>query len=145
MTTKWFFLLIFLCSINPVVANANRDEGMTPAEGFFIPKGDATRGKKSFADLKCTACHWVANEADLSKGPVAEKLGPMLGSKQAAYAKGWLLNSIVSPSHTIAIQSDGQSDNSELSRMGDFREVMTVKQLFDIVEYLKSVGEPKNT
>ena len=119
---------------------ASRDEGMNPADGFFLPDGDPKAGKQAFAQLKCTSCHWIANDLKLSE-PVAEKPGPVLGFSQANYAPGWLANSIVSPSHTIALNSDGMAENSELSRMGDFTETMTVRQLIDVVAYLRSLGE----
>ena len=123
-------------------AYSNKDEGMTPANGFFLPQGDAAAGKKAFANLKCTACHWVQNEADLNV-PAAEKPGPLLGPKQAGYSPGWIANSIVSPSHTIAWDSNGEAENSELSRMGDFKDTMTVRQLIDLVAYVRSLGPEK--
>ena len=126
------------------LSHADRDEGMTPAEGFFLPKGNPEAGKKAFVRLKCTSCHWVQNEMDLSQ-PVTAKAGPMLGDQQARYSAGWITNSIVSPSHTIALDSNGKAENSELSRMGDFTEVMTVRQLIDIVAYIQSLDDRKNS
>ena len=64
----------------------------------------------------------------------------MLGPKQAAYAPGWIANSIVSPSHTIARNFEGEYEEGELSRMGDFSDVMTVRQMIDLVAYIKSLG-----
>lgn len=132
--------LILLLILAPALTLfANRDENMEPAEGFFLQKGDVAAGEKAFADLKCTACHWVANNTDL-KPPVAQKWGPMLGYKQAGYAEGWIANSIVSPSHTISRNFEGKYEDEELSRMGDFTEVMTVRQMIDLVAYIKSLG-----
>ncbi|MBI3312829.1 MAG: cytochrome c [Candidatus Omnitrophica bacterium] len=136
-----FFLFILIFSGSGFAA-IDRDEGMAPADGFFLPEGDGVRGKKAFMDLKCTSCHWVQNELNLS-APVAEKSGPILGTKQAAYAPGWIANSITSPSHTIGFDTDGQADESDLSRMGDFTETMTVRQMIDLVAYIKSLGEEK--
>ncbi len=122
---------------------ANHDEGMHPANGFFLPDGNPEAGKKAFTRLKCTSCHWVQNEVDLSQ-PVTQKIGPMLGGKQAKYSAGWIANSLISPSHAIVWDSDGQAENSELSRMGDFTETMTVREMIDIVAYIRSLGKPSD-
>lgn len=133
-------LFLFSLLIISSLSFANRDENMQPADGLFIPYGDPVAGEKAFTELKCTSCHWVQNKANLNP-PVAEKIGPVLGKKQAGYAAGWIANSIISPSHTIAVDSNGESDGSELSRMGDFTETMTVRQMIDIVAYIKSLDK----
>lgn len=133
------FLAAFLM-VSGVCFGINRDEKMQPADGFFLPQGDPAAGEKAFSELKCNSCHWVQNNVDLNP-PVAEKLGPVLGKKQAGYAAGWIANSIISPSHTIAAGTDGQAEGSDLSLMGDFTEEMTVRQMIDIVAYIKSLGE----
>ena len=71
-------LMIFCFTKSPLFAN--RDEGMAPADGFFLPQGNAKTGEQAFGRLKCNSCHWVQNNIDLNV-PVAEKVGPMLGSK----------------------------------------------------------------
>lgn len=143
-TFSLFLLLVWASFLGlPFAYAKNRDEGMTPVHGLYVPKGNPEAGRKAFQDMKCTACHWVANDAELSQGgPVADKPGPLLGPKQAAFSRGWLADSIIAPSHTIAPHSNGVSDQSELSRMGDFTETMTVRQLIDIVAYLRSLKQP---
>jgi cytochrome c2 len=137
----WAFLLsLFLFQ---GVSFANRDKGLEPAKYFFIPKGDTIEGQKAFTELKCTTCHQTADHANVTP-PVAAKIGPTLGMTQAEYPSGWIANSIVSPSHTIALDSDGQSEGSQLSRMPDFTSVMTVRQLIDIIAYIKSQGDIKS-
>ncbi len=135
-------VVIFIIAGFSMPAYANRDKGMNPAQGFFLPEGNAEAGKKAFAHLKCSSCHWVRNEIDL-KEPVAEKTGPMLGPRQAKYSRGWIANSIVSPSHTVVYDSDGYAEGSDLSRMGDFTQVMTVREMIDIVAYIRSLDDSK--
>ncbi len=132
----FFMMILIVCGL----CYANRDENMEPAEGFFLPKGNPAAGLKAFTELKCSACHWVENNIDLDP-PVSEKAGPMLGHKQAEYSAGWIANSIVSPSHTIAANFDGEIEESDLSRMGDYSEIMTIRQMIDIVAYIKSLGD----
>ncbi|OGW72733.1 MAG: hypothetical protein A2Y02_03135 [Omnitrophica bacterium GWA2_52_12] len=130
--------LALLFTASPAVW-AGKDEGMHPASGFFIPDGDAVKGRAAFERLKCATCHRVEKDAALAP-PVAAKEAPKLGKKQGHYSRGWIANSIVSPSHTVAWDSDGQADDSDLSRMGDFTEAMTVRELIDLVAYIKSLG-----
>lgn len=140
MLRKNPLLFLMLISLFGTPALANRDDNMVPAHGFFLPKGDIAAGKKAFADLKCNTCHSVKNAPDL-ESTVKVKAAPELGKRQAHYSRGWIANSIVSPSHTIVYDSDGMAPDSELSRMGDFTETMTVRQLIDLVEYIKSLDK----
>lgn len=135
----YFFLGLFLIT-GGLAFTDGRDAGMEPADGFFLPKGNPEAGEKAFADLKCNACHWVQNNTNF-KPPVALRVGPTLGKKQADYAPGWIANSIVSPSHTIAVNSGGQAEGSELSEMGDFTETMSLRQLIDVVAYIEALGD----
>lgn len=116
----------------------NRDEGMQPAEGMFLPEGDAKAGREAYLLLKCNACHAVYN--DNLPAPVSEKTGPVLGLAQMDYALGWLASAIVTPSHTLSTGEAGLSEGGQQSRMGDFSETMTVRQLIDILAYLKSAA-----
>lgn len=132
-------LILFLGWIGYLFAG--RDEGMAPADGFFLPKGSAEDGRKAFNHLKCSACHWAANDMQVPD-PITAKAGPMLGPKQAAYAPGWIANSIVSPSHTIARNSEpGKTEGGELSRMPDFSQTMTVRELIDLIAYIQSLKQ----
>ncbi len=129
-------LIFLLCASQPLFAD--RDEGMTPADGFFLSQGSPEAGREAFVRLKCAACHWVQNETEFGN-PVTRRTGPMLGWQQARYAPGWLANSFVSPSHTISMHSSEEMKDDELSRMPDFKEIMTVREMMDIVAYLRSL------
>lgn len=120
---------------------ANRDQNMEPAEMFFLPKGDAAAGRKAFKDINCLTCHHVAGDPEFTAG---SGLGPVLGPKQADYAAGWIANSIVSPSHTIALEAEDKGDEVP-SLMGDFTDKMTVKQMIDLVAYIKSLKTGEET
>ena len=133
---KKILICLSLIFISSGVLFANRDENMEPAKGFFLPKGDSAAGRKAFTDLKCATCHRVENDPEFVSG---SGIGPTFGAKQADYASGWIANSIVSPSHTIALDSEEPGENAP-SKMGDFTEKMTVRQLIDLVSYLKSLG-----
>jgi mono/diheme cytochrome c family protein len=102
-----------------------------------LPQGDVAAGREAFAALMCTTCHAVAGESELPQ-PVAQVPVPVLGPAQAKQSPSKLASSIVSPSHKVSDEVLMKTWG-ELSPMGDFSETMTVRQLVDLVAYLRSV------
>ena len=88
-------------------------------------------------DLFCTSCHLVAGDGELPQ-PVSANPGPILGTKHAVMAPGALASSVVSLSHIVTEAIAARSGGS-LSPMGDFSDAMTVRQLVDLVAYLRSL------
>jgi hypothetical protein len=107
--------------------------------GFRLPQGDAARGRVAFSELQCHACHQVAG-VDLP-APTADPVVPVkLGGVVPAYrTDGELVTAIIHPSHRVTRRHDESAVRSGgLSRMGDFTEAMTVRQLVDLVAFLQS-------
>jgi hypothetical protein len=107
---------------------------------YFLPTGSAEAGQRAFLDLKCSACHAVVGRDDLPAAKAADP-GPALGSLQARQSRGDLATAIIAPSHSLALPGGIWADG-ELSRMGDYSEVMTIRQLIDLVAFLKSLESP---
>lgn len=107
-------------------------------ELLTLPRGDAERGRAAFMDLKCGTCHAVPGDPGMPK-PIAAKPAPDLGVKQTGYKSGFVAESVMFPSHDTA--PGGKEPGMSGSRMGDFSDVMTVRQLTDLVAYLKSLDE----
>jgi mono/diheme cytochrome c family protein len=111
-----------------------------PGSDFRLPQGDVASGKKVFQELRCHACHAVAGQgfpAPVAQPPVPALLG---GSGQRAMTDADLVVAIVDPSHFTAPAGPGSETRSgTLSRMGDFNESMTVRQLIDLVAFVKSL------
>jgi len=107
-----------------------------------LPAGDAIAGRQAFLDLKCTVCHAVPAETDFPS-PFSASMGPALGTRVASQGLSDLAAAIVTPSHALS-ESMNEDVRSELagtlSPMGDFSQVMTVRQLVDLVAYLRSLG-----
>ncbi len=105
---------------------------------FVFPDGDPTAGRTAFTEMQCYACHAV--EGDDFPDPHASPPVPVaLGPEVASMDRGYLAESIISPSHRIPEDMEGIR-HEELSRMGDYSEAMTVRQLIDIVAYLESLA-----
>lgn len=102
--------------------------------GYYLPEGDADRGREAFVWLGCHFCHGVE---DLEAPPGGVFLG---GRSTRVTTYGDLYTAITNPSHELArgyprerVARDGQSV------MADARlnEVMTVQELVDLVAFLR--------
>ena len=103
--------------------------------------GNARAGRQAFLDLKCTTCHRVAGEADFP-APFSDHLGPDLEHGRQHRSPSDLATAIVAPSHAVStnISPDLKARlEGVLSPMGDFSQAMTVRQLSDLVAYLRSL------
>jgi mono/diheme cytochrome c family protein len=113
--------------------------GRTPksASGFRLPDGDPERGRAAFVALRCNECHQL--EGSEPEEQVTGLAKPVKLGGETLYTRtdGELLTAIVNPSHRIAegyprelVTIDGKS------RMRDYSDTMTVRQLVDIVAFL---------
>lgn len=116
--------------------------GRKSASGFHLPDGDVEKGRVAFAELRCHACHEVRGErfpAPVADPPVGVRLGGVVYDPRT---DGQLTQAIVDPSHRL---SRGQPlafvSAGTRSRMGDFGDAMTVRQLIDLVAFLQSTYE----
>jgi mono/diheme cytochrome c family protein len=105
--------------------------------GFRLPEGDPRRGEAVFVALKCNGCHQVTGThlpSPVADPPVPVALG---GDTFTPRTDGELVAAIVHPSHSLAGGYRPQEVASGgLSRMGDFSESMTVRDLIDVVAFL---------
>jgi hypothetical protein len=86
-------------------------------------------------------CHRVAGEKDFS--PVAALQGPMLNATLQLRPASDIAEAIIAPSHSLSIGTSeavkAQMWRQGLSPMGDFSRVLTVRQLADLLAYLRTV------
>jgi len=100
------------------------------------PRGDAERGRAVFARLECATCHAVP---DQSFAPPTRP-GPDLAGIGARHP-GEIVESIMNPNAQI-LDGPGYTDERGLSTMPDYRDRLTVGELSDLVEYLRSFERP---
>jgi sulfur-oxidizing protein SoxX len=97
------------------------------------------KGQAAFVELKCHACHTVAG-VDLPELEQGLETPVVLGGEVARLKTyGELVTSIINPSHRIAkgyakdvVEKDGQS------KMKNYNDVLTVRQLIDLVAFLEA-------
>lgn len=107
-----------------------------------LPKGDVQAGRTAFQDLKCHACHRVSGESAFA-APIADLRGPDLNALLQLQEPSDIAAAIIAPSHSLSVRTS-EAVKAELlkqgaSPMGDFSRVMTVRQLADLLAYLRSV------
>lgn len=104
----------------------------------FTAAGSAVNGRKAFTDLNCVSCHRVFGDSELPQ-PLPDSAAPVLGGLSKIYTTEELSQAIASPSHSIAPGFHANADGS--SPMLDLSSQMTVRQLLDVVAYLKEAED----
>jgi hypothetical protein len=114
-------------------------QGRKGSAGFHIPDGDPVAGQAVFVSLKCNACHRVEG-VDIP-APVAEPPVPVVlgGKVPRPRTDGELVAAIVDPSHKLASGYPREAIKAgDRSRMGEFSDTMTVRDLINVVAFVQS-------
>lgn len=118
--------------------------GCTPdphsGKGFTLPPGDAERGKQSFVELQCNACHTVKGVSDIAAMDDTDQPTVALGGEKGfVVTYGELVTAIINPSHRFATgyPSEDIKDESGESKMRHYNDEMTVTELINLVTFLE--------
>ncbi len=126
------FILFFLL--------ASCEFGPNSGRGFSLPEGNVDKGRTTFVELECNACHSVGDIEHVAgrEGPdINVELG---GRVTAVKTYGDLVTSVINPSHKTSrrrTKQDIATEGGEF-KMVVYNEIMTVQQLVDLVTYLES-------
>lgn len=141
-------LPVFLVLVATLVACAPSDEATEPesipdlqrAESLtvFLPIGDATEGRAAFLEMRCNVCHLVPGQNMDSPTAPRTELGPQLVAALASQSRDEVATSIIAPSHVID-ESIVEYTEGVVSPMGDYSNIMTIRQLMNIVAFLQPV------
>ena len=127
-----FFFLLASCDFGP---NSGR--------GFSLPEGNVDKGRATFVELECNACHSVG-DIERVAGPQGPDIDVKLGGQVTTVKTyGDLVTSVINPSHKTSWRYAKQNvatEEGEL-KMIVYNEIMTVQQLVDLVTYLESTYE----
>ena len=118
------------------------DSGPRSPVGFLLPGGDIEEGKAAFVELQCNSCHTV-DGVDLPSPVVipSPSASVVLGGHVFEIrTDGYLVTSIINPSHKLArgFNQEQITTSTGESRMPDYSDIMTVRQLIDLVGFLQS-------
>ena len=129
--TPLFILILLLAAC---------DTGPNSGRGFSLPEGNVDKGRATFVELKCNACHSVG-DIELITGSEGHDIDIRLGGQTTVIKTyGDLVTSVINPSHKVFQRRSKQKVSTEEggSKMITYNDVMTVQQLVDLVTYLES-------
>jgi hypothetical protein len=134
-------LLVALSACAVLACGAPQQESNYTIATLVLPEGHPDAGRDAFVALGCAACHAVAWDPALP-APVSAHPGPILDHSLRQLPAGGVATAIIVPSHVAAAGFRDPADG--LSPMGDYNESLTVRQLVDLVAFLRG-NEPAPT
>lgn len=105
---------------------------------FLLPPGDAAEGRKVFVAMECFACHEVKGEDFPTSSKTPRDAGPPLTGMGSHHPAEYFAESIVNPNRVI-LTGPGYTGADGRSKMPGYADTMSLKQLVDVVAYLKSL------
>lgn len=104
---------------------------------FHLPAGDAQRGRAAFVALQCHTCHTVATVALPAPTVDPSQVLALGGEVTRLRTYGDLLTAIIHPAYDLSDKLPPRERAKRLpSPMKDLNDVMTVRQLVDLVTFL---------
>lgn len=127
----------------PAKASQNRPHvHETPKDWkFTLPQGNAADGRKLFIEAECHKCHEVKGETFPAVVKEKGDVGPELSQMASLHPPEYLAESLVNPNAVIDhdAKEKGYVGDDGKSKMPDYNETFTVRQLADITAYLASL------
>jgi len=105
---------------------------------LVMPEGHPDAGRQAFLKLGCASCHAVGWEPEFP-APLSANPGPGLDRSLTMQTAGGIATSIIVPSHYVPAKIRRTAEG-QVSPMADYTEAMTVRQLIDVVSYLRAQG-----
>ena len=137
--------ILLACLVVPlfVVSCGTGRKGST---GFHVPDGDPEKGRDAFVSLRCYSCHRVPGADVPSPTASLESVVELGGKVPVPRTDGEIVAAIIDPSHRLTAGYNHAADaGGRLSRMGDFGESMTVRELVDLTAFVQSRYEVVTT
>lgn len=100
---------------------------------FQFPPGSSEAGRITFERMECAACHSMKGAKTAARG--TSGVGPDL-SNYASLPREYLAESIIT-NHTV-VAAPGYVVRDGKAGMGNYNHFMTVQELTDLVEFLRS-------
>lgn len=115
------------------------NSGRYSSAGFQLPAdGNPERGRQAFVNLGCNSCHGVSGvdlPSPTAQPPVPVTLG---GEVDKRLSDAYLVTSMIYPAYELAPYPKDQITSGGVSRMPNYADTMTVRQMVDVVAFLQS-------
>ena len=124
--------------IRATMSELHAHGGVPPGWKFLLPSGDRVDGRKVFVSMECFACHEVKGETFPQASKTPRGAGPELTGMGRHHPAEYFAESILNPNRVI-VEGAGYTGPDGLSKMPSYADTMTLRQLVDVVAYLKSL------
>jgi mono/diheme cytochrome c family protein len=121
---------------------AHGDQHGMPADWkFTLPPGDPGEGRKLFIEAECHKCHEVKGETFPDAVKETGDVGPELSQMAGMHPPEFFAESIINPNAVIDddAKEKGHVGADGRSKMPDFSDTFTARQLADLAAYLASL------
>jgi mono/diheme cytochrome c family protein len=128
--------------------HASGQHGMEADWKFTLPSGNPGEGRKLFVELECHKCHEVKGEQFPGVAEGEQAMGPELSQMAGMHPVEFFAESIINPNAVIDPEDKqlGYVGKDGKSKMPDYNDILTVKQVANLAAYLASLktGEPSD-
>jgi mono/diheme cytochrome c family protein len=107
-----------------------------PGWNFTLPSGNPHAGKEVFVKFECYKCHAVKGEDFGVPAIDIGEEGPELSVMASLHPPAYFAEAIMHPNAVVDKRYAAPDGNS---KMPNYNEDMTIKELIDLVAYLKSL------
>ena len=138
---RWMMLAMILALLGDGMPAATAGPSLPEGWRFVLPAGTVAAGERVFMKMECYSCHTVAGKrlGDPTQNPGG--IGPDLTAAHARLPREYLAESVVNFGRYVAhghykrsyMAADGTS------RMGDYNDLLTARDVIDLVEFLKGI------
>lgn len=138
------------CSREGKVKEAGRqgmgEHGMLAGWKFSWPEGNPHEGRRLFVELECYKCHEIQGESFPKVSEREKGAGPELSQMAGLHPLEFYAEAIINPSAFIDKEDKerGYLGTDGRSKMPDYNDVLTVKQVSDLASYLSSLKDAKH-
>lgn len=126
-------------SVHTTMGKLHASGGVPPGWTFTLPAGDAAAGREVFVGMKCYTCHDVAGEKFPAHKRDVGEVGPDLTGMGGHHPAEFFAESILNPNAVILVDDPKFTGPDGLSVMPEYLDSMSLRQLVDLVAYLKSL------
>ena len=141
----FLIVVLFACKEADGPAKPPQDEAHshgTPKDWkFTLPSGNAAEGRKLFVEAECHKCHEVTGETFPAVAKEKGDVGPELAQMAGLHPPEYFAESIINPNAVLDhdAKEKGYVGADGKSKMPDYNDTFSVRQLADLTAYLTSL------
>jgi mono/diheme cytochrome c family protein len=115
--------------------------GTAAGRKFTLPAGDPATGQKTYVEVECYKCHEVKGETSPAVADADKGVGPELSQMAGMHPVEFFAESIIDPNTFIDpdAKERGYLGDDGRSKMPNFNDILTAKQVSDLAAYLASL------